>query len=293
VNSREITDTLTYHTELFPGAWQDGKLLPEVRYRLLQAAQHFLNYLKVPGFKLRDIVLTGSMANYNWTRFSDFDVHLITRYQDLECDNLAEEFYQAKKTLWNNQHDILIQGHEIEMYVEDQERPPVSAGVYSLLDDRWLSRPRMNPPDYDKTTVKIKAQDMMKQIDSALAQANDAADVTRITDKLKKMRRSGLDTGGEFSVENLVFKILRNTGYLDRLRKLRNQLLDAELSLNENFQDGTGPGRPGDSARHGIPRNSTLAQLKRIRGSDSAGPRKKQLAHWQINMRQGRTRKNK
>jgi hypothetical protein len=291
--SREITDTLTVQSELFPGAWKNQEMLPEVRYKLLRAAEHFLEYLTVPGFKLRDIVLTGSMANYNWTKFSDFDVHLVTRYSDLKCDDLAEEFYQAKKSLWNHQHDILIRGHEIEMYVEDQGAPPVSAGVYSILDASWISQPRRAVPDFDKATVKSKAQDIMKQIDSALVQAQDASDITRITEKIKKMRKSGLATGGEFSVENLVFKVLRNTGYVDKLYTARNSLVNAELSLDENFQDGTGPGRPGDSARLGIPKNATIAQLKRIRGSDSASARKKQLAHWQINMRQGQSGKSK
>ena len=58
----------------------------------------------------------------------------------------------------------------------------------------------------------------------------------------------------------------------------------------ENFADGKGPGRPGDSKRAGIPKGATITQLKRIRSSKTASPRKKQLAHWQINMRQGRKR---
>ena len=56
----------------------------------------------------------------------------------------------------------------------------------------------------------------------------------------------------------------------------------------ENFADGRNPQDKGDSARHGIPKGATIAQLKKIRSSDSASPRKKQLAHWQINMRQGK-----
>lgn len=58
--------------------------------------------------------------------------------------------------------------------------------------------------------------------------------------------------------------------------------------MNENFLDGKNPQDKGDSRRHGIPKNATIAQLKKIRSSDSSSPRKKQLAHWQINMRQGK-----
>jgi hypothetical protein len=53
----------------------------------------------------------------------------------------------------------------------------------------------------------------------------------------------------------------------------------------ENFADGKGPGRPGDSVRHGIPKNATMAELEKA--SRSAG-RKGQLARWQLNMRRGK-----
>jgi hypothetical protein len=54
---------------------------------------------------------------------------------------------------------------------------------------------------------------------------------------------------------------------------------------NENFADGRGPGRPGDSQRHGIPKGATIAQLEK---AAKAPGRKGQLARWQINMRRGK-----
>lgn len=60
------------------------------------------------------------------------------------------------------------------------------------------------------------------------------------------------------------------------------------MSIEENFQDGRNPQDKGDSRRHGIPKKATLTQLRKIRSSKTASPRKKQLAHWQINMRQGK-----
>ena len=55
--------------------------------------------------------------------------------------------------------------------------------------------------------------------------------------------------------------------------------------IRENFADGKGPGKPGDSRRHGIPKHATLAQLDKI-GQGSG--RRAQLARWQANMRRGR-----
>lgn len=62
---------------------------------------------------------------------------------------------------------------------------------------------------------------------------------------------------------------------------------DIDEAIEENFADGKGPGRPGDSRRHGIPKNATLAQLDKI-GKGSG--RKAQLARWQANMRRGKAK---
>jgi hypothetical protein len=287
-----VADTVNYQSELFSGAWQDQTLRPEVRYKLLSVTKHFLDYLELENFKLLDVVLTGSMANYNWTRYSDFDVHIITDYADLDCDDLAAEFYHAKKKIWNAEHDVLIRGHEVEMYVEDVNNPPTSAGVYSILDNVWIKKPSADLPDVDVDSVRSKVLALAKQIELAVDSADDHTDIDRIIKKIYQMRRAGLEQNGEFSVENLAFKVLRNQGTLDGLRDIRNQKTDQALSLDENFQDGQGPGRPGDSARAGIPKNATLSQLKKIRSSPSSSARKKQLAHWQINMRQGRAKKS-
>ena len=226
-----VKGNIDYHNLLSPAAWRGGKISPQVRYKLLQTAKFFIDYLDIPNFRVLDVVLTGSMANYNYTKYSDFDVHVVTRYRDLKCDDLAEAFYRAKKEIWNNNHDIVIHGHDVELYVEDIEKPPVSEGIYSLLDDKWLNTPKYSPPDIDKGAVNLKVQDLIKQIDVAIETADDPEDIQRITDKLRHMRRAGLDKTGEFSVENLAFKVLRNQGYIDRLYQAHNHQQDQNLSL--------------------------------------------------------------
>ena len=69
------------------------------------------------------------------------------------------------------------------------------------------------------------------------------------------------------------------TDYIARQRKVF-----PKEAVEENFADGRGPGRPGDSQRHGIPKGATMAELEKA--SHSAG-RKGQLARWQLNMRRG------
>ena len=136
-----------------------------------------------------------------------------------------------RKSIWNDAHDITIRGHEVELYVEDVDTPPVSAGMYSLLKNQWIKKPEFKPPQVNDSAINAKVKDLIKQIEVAINTADDADDIQRITDKLRKMRRSGLDSSGEFGVENLTFKILRNLGYLDSLNKAYNQKQDQDLSL--------------------------------------------------------------
>lgn len=226
-----VQDNVAYNQELSPVAWDGDKLQLPVQVALLKAAKFFTDYLEIPNFRVIDVVLTGSMANYNYTKFSDFDLHVVTRYGDLECDDLAEAFYRAKKTIWNDRHDITIGGHDVELYVEDVEQPPVSSGMYSLLRDQWIKRPDYTPPTIDDRAINLKVADLVKQIDVAVDRADDPEDIYRIINKLRKMRRSGLDTTAEFGVENLTFKILRNLGYLDKLEQEYNRQQDQDLSI--------------------------------------------------------------
>ena len=73
-------------------------------------------------------------------------------------------------------------------------------------------------------------------------------------------------------------------------KNMKRQKVDPTFNVDENFADGRNPQDKGDSARHGIPKKASISTLKSIRSSDTASPRKKQLAHWQINMRQGKKR---
>jgi predicted nucleotidyltransferase len=212
--------------------YQFSNLIPDgIKLSLLKIAKMFVHSIEIPNFRVLDVVLTGSMANFNYTKHSDFDVHVVTSYKDLQCDDLADAFYNAKKKLWNEAHDITVKGHEVEMYVEDVNDPPISAGVYSLLKGQWLKTPEYNKPTLDTNAINAKARDLVKQIDAAISTANDPMDLKRLANKLRNMRQSGLESGGEFSVENLAYKILRNTGNIDRLYKAFLHQQDLDLSL--------------------------------------------------------------
>ena len=235
MRAKDLTKgNITYHNELNPAVWDGDELRVDVRYKLLEIAKRFIEYLEVPGFELKDVILRGSLVNYNYTAYSDFDLHLVTDYSALDCD-ITEAFYMAKKRIWNDEHDIVIKGHEVELYVEDIDAVNISAGTYSVLDAKWLRVPKYDPPEVDERAVNIKARDLMNQINRAI-RSGSIEDITRLQDKIKILRQGGLDRAGEFSTENLAFKIIRNKGYLDKLYKNKNQKFDQELSIDESAE---------------------------------------------------------
>ena len=232
MRAKDLTKgNIAYHDELNPSVWDGDELRVDVRYKLLEIAKRFIEYLEVPKFKLVDVILRGSLVNYNYTQYSDFDLHIVTDFNALDCD-ITEQFYLAKKKIWNDEHDITIKGYEVELYVEDKDAKNVSEGTYSVLDQRWLRTPKYNPPAIDDRAVTAKARDLMTQINRAV-RSGSVEDITRLQDKIKALRQAGLDRAGEFSTENLAFKIIRNKGYLNRLYKNKNQKYDQELSLDE------------------------------------------------------------
>lgn len=233
---------LAYHDELNPKLWmgeETPELDPHVLNHLTRIANEFAKSLKIPDSAIVDYVLTGSNANYNWTRFSDIDIHLLVNYAELDCDGGcsidAEDCLLAKKSLWNDRHDITIRGHPVEVYASNSEDHLVQdSGCYSILRNEWIKQPSWRSVKIDSSVISKKADELAKEIDQIVgSKTTDIKTIQEITDKLWKYRQSGLSKGGEFSVENLVFKALRNNGYVDKIRQYAERSNDKSLSLEE------------------------------------------------------------
>jgi hypothetical protein len=229
----DVEDSVAFHDSLNPRLWEGDELIPEVHETLLRSARAFCDFIDMDHLEVIDIILCGSNAAYNYTVYSDLDVHLIVDFDTTLCPALAENFFHTKKSLWNATHAIKVRGHDVEMYVEDTKNPVKAAGVYSLMYHRWETYPEAGRvPSWDDTAILTKMTALAEEIDTLLD--NDSAqrdDVVRIIERLHRMRKGALAKGGEFSTENLVFKALRNLGYLDRLYDARRDMLDQSLSL--------------------------------------------------------------
>jgi hypothetical protein len=142
------------------------------------------------------------------------------------------ELYTAKKNEYNFTHSIKIKDIDVELYVQDVQQPHRSAGIYSVLNDRWISKPKHQPPTIRDADVTKKARNYSSRINQAM-RANDLNTARETMSDIRKLRQAGLETGGEYSVENLAFKLLRARGKIDKFRRHINKLQSAELSLGE------------------------------------------------------------
>jgi hypothetical protein len=151
--------------------------------------------------------------------------------------DLYKELFNLKKIIFNEKHDITIFGYDVELYVQDESETHFSSGVYSVLFDEWANEPKKESVSIDKEKLKDKSKQWMTIIDGVLDNAKDEdletakSIVKKYKDKLKKYRTCGLEKNGEYSYENLVFKILRRNGYIEKLHNFGNEFLDKKLSL--------------------------------------------------------------
>jgi hypothetical protein len=216
--------------------WEKGgHLKDEVRQKLLKIANLFYESLKLP-FPIKDIYFTGSLSNYNWTNQSDMDIHLMLDIPNDEDMDFIAEYIDAKKDNWKAKHNITIYGFPVELYAKDSESEVENKSIYSIKNDKWVSKPSKKKVNIDIQGVKEKSADMMSDIDNAIEISDDKKRleaVEKIKDKIKKMRSSSLEQGGEYSTENLTFKVLRNAGYLDKLSTEKANIQDKDLTLKE------------------------------------------------------------
>jgi hypothetical protein len=224
--------TLQYHSELNPKFWVNIFLKEEVRKKLLEISKEWLKFAEIPNSAVKDIVFTGGNANYNYTEDSDIDVHIILDKSKIpNCSD--EEYFKDKKLIWSLTHDISIYGAEIEVYAQLGEvNIPKNQGVYSLKTGKWVVKPENLELDFEHDDLlKKKIDDAIYQIDHALQNTTDTKAAEKLLEKFQKLRKHAIAKNGEFTQDNLIFKELRNRGYIDKIREFIVKLTDKRLSI--------------------------------------------------------------
>jgi hypothetical protein len=220
-------DPNPHHHELNPALWENNTLRKEVRHKLLQIARHFADFLNVSRLNLADVTISGSSAGYNYSDYSDIDLHLVVHTKGENA-----ELFSAKKNQYNSTYKVELKGIPVELYVQPADQTHHSAGIYSVLDDKWISKPEHTEPTIDPKDIKAKARNYAGKVNSAIR----SGELNRCRDameELYRLRKAGLEANGEQSVENLAFKLLRARGQIEKLRKYIHKLESAELSLGE------------------------------------------------------------
>ncbi len=224
--------TLQYHSELNPKFWVNIFLKEEVRKKLLEISKEWLKFAEIPNSAVKDIVFTGGNANYNYTDDSDIDVHIILDKSKIpNCSD--EEYFKDKKLIWSLTHDISVYGAEVEVYAQLGEvNIPKNQGVYSLKTGKWVVKPENLELDFEHDDLlKKKIDDAVYQIDHALENTTDTKAAEKLLEKFQKLRKHSIAKSGEFTQDNLVFKELRNRGYIDKIREFIVKMTDKKLSI--------------------------------------------------------------
>ena len=234
-----------YNDTLNQKFWsEDNKFDPDIREKLLLITDDFIDNLGIEGVEVDDITLTGSNSNYNYNEYSDLDVHVLIDFKDInEDEELVKKALDGDRFVWNLRHNVNLRGHDVEMYMQDKDEPHVASGLYSLKDDKWITEPSYDPPSVDskdvfkkakaiETDVEILKEKILEARGEEAKQLHERA--KRLKEKISKMRKRGLAREGEFSVENLAFKVLRNTEVIGDLIDLISSSYDRIYT--ENFK---------------------------------------------------------
>jgi antitoxin component YwqK of YwqJK toxin-antitoxin module len=223
--------------ELNPKVWdEDGKLKKKIKDTLVAIGQEFHKTLEVEA-PIDDIIFTGSLANYNWSQYSDVDLHVLMDFNEFDDKELIKKYFDAKKAVWNDNHDIKIKGYDVELYAQDKDEPHESTGIYSVMKDEWVKKPKPQDVKIDRETIKKKVKQFEGEYNRILKlykeekyeETKKALD--KIKDKIKKYRKAGLDKGGEMATENLVFKTMRRSGLMEKIYDLGLETTDKEYTI--------------------------------------------------------------
>ena len=223
-----------YNNTLCPDLWDEYQHLdPEVRLNLLRMAYDLYKKTKFVA-PIADVWLMGSIANYNWTPDSDADVHIIIDFSKLQMPNeTASKVAKSAGAQWNNEHNVTIKGHKVEINIQSvKAEKPYVMGIYSLVKDAWVRQPQHMNVNIDKTLIQAKYGEMKKYVEDAL-QSKDQEVLKSAKEYLDDYRQHGLDTGGELSVENIVYKILRSKGLIKMLKSSIVSNYDQEMTVSE------------------------------------------------------------
>ena len=154
-----------YNDTLDSKIWnvENNTLKEEVKNSLYKIATDFYKNTDLKG-DIKDVLFLGSVANYNYTPTSDIDLHVVIDISQEKINpDYSRKFMDALSVKWNTQHDIEIEGHPVEVYLQDilESNSNINtarqnSAIYSILNDKWIVEP-------NKTDIKIDGKKIVKK----------------------------------------------------------------------------------------------------------------------------------
>ena len=229
-----LKESFEVHNELNPKLFSGEKLKPDVRDKILEAVEVFVDDLKIKP-EILDIQLLGSNASYNYTANSDLDIHLIVNFEMIDSNvELVQALYELEKTSFNKNYDIKIKGIEVEFYIEDVNAGACSNGIYSVMNDNWIKFPRRidDIPQFDLS----KQVNIWKSKIERTLKRDDKDDIISLINTLYMIRKNSIAVDGEYGKGNQLFKEIRNLGLLQKLKDRYKEVVSKELSLESMLE---------------------------------------------------------
>ena len=234
----------TLNSKLFDTRDPKLRLHEDVRNKLIEIANTFLEDVRDQGILIypADIRIVGSNAGYDYTPYSDIDLHIVVNSEFYSCDpKILQTALNLFRFQFNDQYNITVKGIEVEVYAEDIKSATVSNGIYSIIQNRWIKypQPEVDMSEYITPEIKDKASQWTSLIEEvielapseSLSAEDDLQRCEHLINRLYLMRKTGLETDGRLSEGNLIFKQVRNSGMLDALKAKRIQLKSFALTL--------------------------------------------------------------
>ena len=247
VEVKDVMTSFDVQKHLNEKFWDENNHLnPRVRMRLLDIADKFYDTLETSWVEPMDVIFTGSLCNYNWSKYSDVDLHIVVNFDNVDKrTNFVKDYFDTKKKIWNSEHEgLTIYGFPVELYVQDSNEEHTASGVYSLFKDEWIVEPNpdnFSAEDLDRKTIASKVMNCADKIDELEAAAENETDqhkveiiglqAKKLFTKIKSIRKNALKNGGEYAPGNIFYKALRRLGYIGKIIELKARTFDKINSI--------------------------------------------------------------
>lgn len=226
-----LNEKIESHETLNPKFWQDDELKQEIKDKIETITDRFVEYLNNKDIKIdiKDILLLGSNASYNYTDDSDLDIHVIVEPKEItEDEELLKQLYDLAASAFNDKFNIQLKGADAEVYVELNDTNANSNGIYSI-NKGWLKKPKKE----NVVGIELDEVEFEKWEDryNDLLASRDKDEIKQFINDLYKLRKDSILKDGEYGQGNLIFKEMRNLNYIKNIKNLLDMIESEEMSL--------------------------------------------------------------